>query len=103
MAKKKNAPEVFVYRGLIVAHCKLCGNYTSFYTKEEINKFKCRSCGEISQLVAPATPLLSVCECGNRIMGVTNSDEDIFQFNCKCGYPNSVEYSSRKNKYFGMR
>ena len=103
MAKKKNVTEPLVYRGLIVGQCNECGEYTVLYSGEKIDHFKCHSCGNTAPLIGPAIPLLSVCECGNKIRAVTNSDEDYFQFNCKCGYPNSVEYSPRKNKYFGMR
>ena len=102
MAKKKEVSEPLSYKGLIIAHCKSCGGYTVFYSNDETNLFKCHSCGEVVSLNTPAIPLISKCECGNRIRAVTNSDEDCFQFNCKCGYPNSVAYSYRKDKYFGM-
>lgn len=91
------------YQGLIIAYCPKCGSYTTFFSKEPAKHFFCRNCKEQIPLNGVPTPLISTCECGNRIRGVTNSEEDKFQFNCRCGYPNSVGYSERKNTYYGMR
>lgn len=102
MAKKKR-PEPTTYTGLIVAECEHCGEVTVFVSEEEAEKFCCRHCRKTAYLdKGKLSPLISTCECGNRIRGVTNSTKKAFQFNCKCGYPNSVEYSKSKNKYFGM-
>lgn len=102
MANKSTPPTT--YTGLIIAQCEHCGEITVFFTESEVHNFKCRHCSKYTSLdeVSP-TPLISTCECGNKIRGVTNSVQNYFQFNCRCGYPNSVEYSSSKNKYFGMR
>lgn len=101
MPSKKPIPDT--YKGLIVAQCNQCGEATVFYSENEVDSFVCKHCHKQVEFDCSPVPLISFCECGNRIRAVTNSTQDTFQFNCKCGYPNSVEYSSRKNKYFGMR
>lgn len=91
------------YKGLIIAQCTHCGEVTVFYSEKEVKNFVCRYCHKQVELSSPPVPLISFCECGNRIKAVTNSTQDMFQFNCKCGYPNSVEYNFRNNKYYEMR
>lgn len=90
------------FSGLIIAHCPSCGEYTVFFSKEVVNRFRCSKCTKPTYFKGEPVQLVSKCECGNKIRAVTNSSEPIFQFNCKCGYPNSVEYSKSKNKYFGI-
>ena len=96
-------PNISAFQGLIIAYCPECGEYTTFFSREVAKKFTCHKCHKTSIFEEEPKPLVSKCECGNYINAVTNSNQKSFEFSCKCGYPNCVEYSDRKHKYFGMR
>lgn len=98
-AKNNSFP---TYQGLVIAQCEECGVYTTFYSEKEIHTFKCRKCKTIRPLTGEPALVISNCECGKRIRGVTNSNEFMFQFDCRCGYPNTVEYSKKKHTYYGI-
>lgn len=91
------------YSGLVIAKCRRCKSMAVFYAKEPIKGFSCRVCRKFTAFDSEPVPVVSTCECGNRISGVTNSTDHIIEFNCKCGYPNVAEYSNQKHKYFGIR
>ena len=90
------------FKGLMVLKCPDCGKVFTYFSKESVDHCYCKDCKTTFTLENPV-PLVSYCECGNRIRSVTNCKDSLIEFNCKCGYPLVAEYSVRKNKYLGMR
>lgn len=101
---RKDNNKDLTFSGLVVVKCKHCGEYAVFYTEKEINSFHCKRCGgDTSILNDPCTRLQARCECGKNTFGVTNSTEDMFEFNCKCSCFVPVEYVKRKNAYMNVK
>lgn len=94
---------MFEYSGLIVAVCSKCGKASVFFAKEPVKGFACRNCHKYTGFATTPVPIHSVCECGNKISGTTNAQSSLIEFSCKCGYPNTAEYSRQKNRYIGIR
>lgn len=92
-----------LFKGLILAYCPDCKKITVFGSKDEAKGFVCNTCHNFKPFLKVATGVSCTCECGQYIKAVTNCEENIFEFNCKCGYPLTVEYNRRKEKYFGLR
>lgn len=97
----KKKKEVF-FTGLMLLQCPDCGNVYSVYSSDFYKYGHCKHCNTTFPLV-DARQVIATCECGNKVYGVTNSKDKLLQFNCRCGYPLTAEYSHRKNKYYGLR
>lgn len=91
------------YRGLVLAYCPDCKKVSVFGSKNEARGFMCRTCNKFHNFVREPAGVFCICECGNIIRGVTNCEENSFEFECKCGYPLAVEYSKKKDQYLLMR
>lgn len=92
----------FQYRGLILFYCPNCDSVRTVFSDEEKKSITCRVCNTKTYLQEPATGVTCKCECGRFIKAVTNCEKDIFEFNCKCGYPLTVEYHKAKMRYGGI-
>ena len=94
---------MYEYSGLVIAKCRRCKSVAVLFAKDPIKGFLCRACRKFTTFNTEPRPVSAICECGNRISGTTNATEDLIEFNCKCGYPNTAEYSKQKKKYLGIR
>lgn len=91
------------YTGFLHIRCPECGASTSFCSKHSLTYFKCRECGEKTDL-KDLTKLYTNCECGKNAVYLTNQKELAFDVDCiECGSPVAVKYNSKKNIYETIR
>lgn len=91
------------FRGLILLYCPTCDRISSVYSSEPKKKLVCRKCNTTIDLPEYGKGLTCKCECGRFIRAVTNCEKPMFEFECKCGYPNTVEYIKTKYRYGGIK
>ena len=87
------------YKGFLMIRCKGCGHTRAFYSKYELNWYKCQECGE-KTILEDLRPLWANCECGQRAHYYTNVDDPVAEVNCVvCGAPVPVEWNPKKKCY----
>lgn len=91
------------FKGLILCKCPTCNKVYPVFSEEVRTKITCKKCNTDIDLPEEATGLFCSCECGRNIRAVTNCTDDIFEFECKCGYPLTVEYHRAKKRYGGIK
>ena len=90
------------FRGLILFYCPTCDKVYPVFSSEPKKKLVCKTCHTPVELPEFPAGVTCKCECGRFIRAVTNCEKDIFEFNCKCGYPLTVEYHKAKMRYKGV-
>lgn len=87
------------YKGFLMIRCKGCGHTRAFYSKYELNWYKCQECGE-KTILEDLRLLRANCECGQRAYYYTNVDDPVTEANCLvCGAPVAVEWNAKKKCY----
>lgn len=87
------------YKGFLMIRCKGCGHTRAFYSKYELNLYKCQECGE-KTILEGLRLLWANCECGQRAHYYTNVDDPVTEVNCLvCGAPVAVGWNAKKKCY----
>lgn len=87
------------YKGFLMIRCKGCGHTRAFYSKYELNLYKCQECGE-KTILEDLRLLWANCECGQRAHYYTNVDDPVTEVNCLvCGAPVAVGWNAKKKCY----
>ena len=87
------------YKGFLMIRCKGCGHTRAFYSKYELNLYKCQECGE-KTILEDLRLLWANCECGQRAHYYTNVDDPVTEVNCLvCGAPVAADWNPKKKCY----
>lgn len=90
--------------GFLIIRCPACGTERTFYTRNEIEKYRCRECNTRTVLKAPLREVFTVCSCGEVATYRTNVTEGRISVPCVgCREPIPCEYSPKHDAFFYIR
>lgn len=88
-------------KGLVILHCKTCGNIFGAFLKESKQEFICK-CGGRIDLTRPMARFRYTCPCcEKKTFGTTNVEEPSFEARCRCGNSVMLTWVSKDKEYRG--
>ncbi len=99
MARKKKFMRL-ENRGFMLIQCQKRGETRAFYTRDNLEEYRCRACGEYTPLerLGYFIQECPCCEETHRYM--TNVQDDVLTLNCiSCGAPVDIEWDGRRRHY----
>lgn len=87
--------------GFLFIRCPSCGSERAFYTRNEIEKYRCRNCKQHVDIKAPLRQVFTYCSCGASGRYRTNVTEGRIEIPCiSCGELIPCEYDEKRGAFY---